>query len=132
MNSKKLFRFWLNPSYILRNHPTDPTVDRFVRLLIEHKDEVELVNTNGYTATFQFRGKRYQLWITNYPYSYLSDIWFDDNGMRGKKISSDVMPSRETVFDFHETFDGAIQAMMPPADRLSILREVINAEAVVK
>lgn len=43
MNLKKLVHFWLNPRFIIKNYPTDLTVDRFIRLLIEHKDEVELV-----------------------------------------------------------------------------------------
>lgn len=128
MNFKKLFRFWLNPRFIIRNNPINLTVDRFIRLLIEHKDEVELVKCDSYTATIGFRGVRYQLWIANFPYAYLSDIWLDNNGMFGNKISSNVMPSRETIFDFHETFDEAFKAMTPPLDGLSILRKVIDGE----
>lgn len=127
MNLKELFGFWLNLSFIVKNDPTDPTVDRFVRQLIEHKDEVRFLRSNGHTVTVAFRGKRFTLWVSNYPYAYLSDIWLDDGSILGKRISSHLMPSRKTVFDFHEAFDAEIKAkIFESTNKLSVLRAVID------
>lgn len=129
MKLKELFGFWLNPSFIVKNDPTDKTVDRFIRRLIEHKDEVRLLRSNGYTVTIAFRGKRFTLWVSNYPYAYLSEVWLDDGSILGKRISSHLMPSRKTVFDFHEAFDAEIQAMIfESTNKLSVLKDVIDGK----
>lgn len=124
-----MFEVLTTPSCWIRNHCTNKTVDDFVRLLIEHKDEVEFCDLSKYEILLKFKGYYYKLWISNRWYAYLSDISQfekDENGdiryMGGVK---DCLPSRKTAFDFYHTFH---EPHMNHVDELKFLEDVLKGE----
>lgn len=74
MKMKTVFRILTTPSCWTRNYKTDKTVDRFVRSIVENKDEVELIGHNDCNIYLKFRGKIFGMWIANRWYAYLNRI----------------------------------------------------------
>lgn len=133
MKIKELFGFCMAPDFSDPIYPTDPTVDQFIRQLIDHKAEVKLIKCDEYTTTIEFRGKQFVLWTSNYPSCYLSTIWLANGAGLGVLICDQLMPSKQTVFDFHEAFDAEIRAMLfESKNKLSVLRDVINRDGGAK
>ena len=122
-------RLLMHPSIWDKIYPTNQTVDRFVRMLIDNKDEVKILKRDDYTLTVLFKNRVFSLWIANRFYAYL-------NCIREHKVDHEKMtynnypyineidgfqPSRITMLDFYETFD-----TVEPKDKFQFLKEVIE------
>lgn len=105
MNSKSIIRILQTPRCWIRSYQTNQRLDAFVRTLIDHKEEVEFVGMNRFTINLRFRGRIYVFWISNHPYASLSQMT-SKNDERDFELTKNLecMPSRETVFDFFDTF----------------------------
>ena len=111
MKMKTVFRILTTPSCWTRNHKTDKTVDRFVRSIVENKDEVELIGYNECNIYLKFRGKIFGLWIANRWYAYLNRINLiaDIKYLyRYERQCERRMPSREACFLFYDTFGAQV------------------------
>lgn len=120
-----------NPSCWYRNYQTDKTIDKFFRLLIENKDEVEVVSCDDYNLEFIFRGFYYKVWIANRWYAYLKDIVQYELMCDGKTplLLTDCytggLPSRKTAFEFYHTFH---EPNIQVHDELKFLKDVLKGE----
>ena len=95
----------------IKNYEFNKSVDKFIRTLIEHKDEVEILARDPFYIGLVFRGRAFSIWIANRPYAYLSRILehkIEDGIVRFKLTSNSikhVRASRIAELDFYETFD---------------------------
>lgn len=127
-----VIRILTTPSCWIRNYRTDKTVDRFIRTLVEHKDEVEEIRYGNCTIYLKFRGKVYELWTSNKWYGYLSDIYlipsFDDT-YRREKACTNKMPSRGACFLFYDTFEVLVNKAKG-LEKTKFLEDAIKSEEV--
>ena len=118
MSFKTKLRVILTPSIWYRLYSTDNRVDRLIRMLVEHKDQVKIVSTKNLSTknpcwlTIQFRQTFIQLWTGNRWYAYLSTIMAGDDPHPLNMISQNVVPSREAALMFYGAF-GHIQNRGP-------------------
>lgn len=114
--NKYTLKVLLNPSWWLRNYPTSRTIDKVYRYLLDHKDEVKVIEQSPYSLDLSFRGRRYKIWRANFPYAYLSET-----AVTGKDgyitECSRVLPSRATAMEFYETFGASPEGRIGREDR---------------
>ena len=95
----------------------DENHENVVRKLIEHRGEVEFLESNDQEFVLKLGEYYFSLWIANYPYAYLSRIKIGElkrdrayqKGEWWKCIDDLVcldggMPSNQTIVDFHNSF----------------------------
>ena len=131
MKIKTLLRIISTPSCWIRNYRTNKTVDLFIRNLVEHKDEVELLGFNDCNIYLKFRGKIFGLWRANKWYAYLSRISLITDikyTYRYERQCEEKMPSREACFLFYETFGVLVEKSAKDKERkkTDFLEEVIK------
>lgn len=113
-----------SPSMLIRNHPTSENVNNIVRILLENKKRVEVLDVSKYYVTLKFEGNYYFFWRENKFYSYLSLVVaspsFDEFDSRAIRVK-DRMPSRLLAIRFFKTFDSENKTAHENADRPLLL-----------
>lgn len=108
MELSYLFRILITPSCWIRAYKTDETADRFVRTLIDNQNEVRVLGRDIGFIYLEAKGRIFALWIANKWGAYLSSLCTvpDINRpyIHGFEVER-IMPSRETCFRFHDTFE---------------------------
>lgn len=124
-----MLRILLTPSCWVRSYKTDETVDKFVQMIIDHKDEIEWIKCDDLYTYIKLRGSIYGLWDCNGWHSYISRInlikSMDDPHIREKRCE-DKMPSRKTCFRFYDEIGKLTEKLRKPDDTL-FLKEAISS-----
>lgn len=129
INMKNFLRILKNPRFWKKQYPTNETVECFVRTLIEHKDEVEILRKSDMRIYLQFKNHVYGLWIAGSPECYLHSIVECKTDPMTKEFNlhyhinsfDDGQPSLITMLDFYETFD-----KKQAEDKVKFLKEVLD------
>lgn len=104
--NKYTLKVLFSPAWWHMNHDFDKEFDTFYKELLAYKDEVKVLSYDGFYLKLDYRGKRFDVWVENFPYAYLSraKTW-DENG---REIYVDRgRPSRATAMEFSEVFGSA-------------------------
>lgn len=112
------------PSMLFRNNPTSENVNNIVRILLENKKRVEVIDVSKYYVTLKFEGNYYFFWRANKFYAYLSVVVAspspDELDIRAIRVK-DQMPSRLLAIRFFKSFDSGNKAVRARADRPLLL-----------
>lgn len=104
--NKYTLKVLFNPQWWLMAYDFDKEFDTFYKELLAHKDEVKVLSYDGFYLKLDYRGKRFDVWVENFPYGYLSRArtW----GENGREIFFErKRPSRTTAMEFNEVFGNA-------------------------
>ena len=110
MTIADLLTILITPSCWVRNHPTDKTVDSFYRNLIEHKDEVKVIEMGDSMIAYEFRGRYFSSWIYGRYFAFLSRTY--ETKKENTHLASilninkieERLPSRVTAIEFYNMF----------------------------
>lgn len=104
--NKYAIKILLDPRWWHMNYDFDKEFDTFYKELLAHKDEVKVLSCDSFYLKLEYRGKRFDVWVENFPYAYLSRArTWDENG---HEIFVDrKRPSRATAMEFNEVFGNA-------------------------
>lgn len=108
MKMKYLLRILFTPSCWSRPYRTNEAADRFVRYLIEHKDEVTEIRLYYPFIYIKIHGQFFGLWVSNKWGAYLSEFCLvrGRDFLLGREFEIEkAIPSRETCFRFYDTFE---------------------------
>ena len=104
--NKYAFKVLSDPTWWHMNYDFDKEFDTFYKELLAHKDEVKVLSCDGFYLKLDYRGKRFDVWVENFPYAYLSRArTWDENGQ--EIFVERKRPSRFTAMEFNEVFGNA-------------------------
>ena len=113
MNLSIIWRIITTPKCWIRNAKTSNGVDTFFKAIVLNKRYVTVEEVDCYRMTVNFGNAYYRFWISNFPYSCLTDLEqvekynFSNGDFYFKSVSqsrSRAMPSRATVFEFFDAY----------------------------
>lgn len=130
--NKYTFKALINPYWWVRNNPISRDLDKVYRYLLDHKDEVKVINCGPYTLHLLFRGRQYNVWWANFPYAYLSETVVTEEDGHITRCGG-VLPTRATAMEFYEVFGASPEGRIDgkyrkAAELLSLTRQPEKTE----
>lgn len=128
LGNKYFWKIFLTPNCWIRNERTNKDVDEFIKLILDNKEKIKDVRTDGdiYQMFFTYENYRVNLWIENKFYCYLRLQIKKQNSLRATKY--DGLPCRSTCFRFYEEIHiPLINEKYGKLYRCDPLREILNS-----